>query len=123
MGKGQRNRAIRATEVSEAPQETSWQDVHAAMGPPVVTTRDRLHLFAGEGEEGFTAPESVRKDPDLMLAWCERYEPESVLDDATALVRATNRYTAETVSRFRESDPKAKPTPALVLAFIEQEGQ
>jgi hypothetical protein len=102
MGKAARDRAARAPEAPEAPREATWSDVRALSGPAVVTARDRLHLFAGEGEEGFTAPESVRKDPDLLLAWCERYEPESVLVDATALIKATNRQHGELMARLRE---------------------
>jgi hypothetical protein len=85
----------------------------------VITSADRLHLFAGEGEEGYTAPASIRADPERMLEWCRRYEPESVLDEQDAWIAALNRTHGELVGRFRAQDPKALPDWSALAHFIE----
>lgn len=56
-----------------------------------VASADRIHLFAAENDDGtFRVDESVRRDPDLFLAWLQVNEPESVLDAESARINALN---------------------------------
>jgi hypothetical protein len=86
-----------------------------------VTAADRLDVFAGDGEEGPEAPESVRREPSLLLAWCERYAPEMVVDDETAEICARNRTMSEVVHAIRRRDPKLSVTPAHVVAELKED--
>jgi len=83
-----------------------------------VTDADRLDLWAGDGEEGPEAPESVRREPSLLLAWCQRYSPAMVADDETAQTSARNRTMSEVVHAIRRRDPKLQVTPAHVVAEL-----
>jgi len=85
-----------------------------------VTAADRLDIWAGDGEEGPEAPESVRREPSLLLVWCERYSPDMVLDDEAALTCARNRTMQEVVRAIRRNDPKLKVTPASVVAALQE---
>jgi hypothetical protein len=104
---------------AEAPEPT-WTDAHELLDVEI-TAIDRLDVFAGDGEEGPEAPQSVRIDPELLLPWCQRYEPQSVLDDKAALVNARNRTMAAVVYEIRCRDPKLRVTPAHVIAHLETE--
>jgi hypothetical protein len=106
--------------VQVKPAEPSWKDAHELLSVEV-TDGDRLHLFAGDSEEGSEAPESVRRDPAKLLSWCRYYQPEMILDDESALVAARNRTMAEVVYRIRCREPKLRVTPAAVVAALETE--
>ena len=98
----------------------TWADAHALL-EVTVTDADRLDVFAGDGEEGPEAPESVRREPSLLLAWCQRYAPEAVVDDDTALTCARNRTMQEVVHAIRRRDPKLSVTPAHVVAALKED--
>lgn len=110
-GKAGRLRPVAPEE--DAEREPTWQDAHALLDVEI-TAIDRLDLFAGDGETGPEAPDSVRADPELLLGWCLRYEPRSVLDDAASLVQARNRV----MSEVRRRDPKIRVTPTLVIEHL-----
>lgn len=114
----ERNRVRRVRNAAESkPAEVTWSDVHALLDVEIIA-RDRLDLFAGDGETGPEAPDSARSDPSALLAWCERYEPRSVLDDETALGQARNRTMSEVVREIRRRDPKLRVTPAHVVEHL-----
>jgi hypothetical protein len=116
MAKADRLRATPQPE-SGAGEPPTWAEAYAELDVCVIAI-DRLALFAGDGEEGPEAPDSVRQDPALLLAWCERYAPQMVLDDESALVHARNRTMADVVRRLRRHAPKVRVTPADVKAFL-----
>jgi hypothetical protein len=106
-----------APEATEPADELTWSDAHALL-TVTVTDADRLNLWAGDGEEEPEAPESVRRDPTKLLAWCERFQPEMILDDATALVAAQNRTMSEIVHSIRHRDPKRRINPKDVIDHL-----
>jgi hypothetical protein len=102
---------------AEGGTHVTWADAHALLDVEVTAT-DRLDLFAGDGEAGPEAPDSVRSDPELLLAWCLKYEPRSVLPDEAAMVQARNRTMSEVVARIRRSNPKLRVTPTHVIDYL-----
>jgi len=79
-------------EIDEEAEAKAWAFVYAWMLRHVtITANDRLHLLAGEGEEGDLAPAEVRRDPERLLKWCEVFQPEMILDDVWAAHNALNR--------------------------------
>jgi hypothetical protein len=106
-----------APEAAEPADEPTWKDAHALLAVEI-TDADRLHLFAGDGDEEPEAPESVRRDPTLLLAWCRYYQPDMLLDDATALVNARNRCMSEIVHSIRHRDPKRRINPKDVIEHL-----
>jgi hypothetical protein len=102
---------------AEGDADVTWADAHALLDVEITAT-DRLDLFAGDGEAGPEAPDSVRSDPELLLAWCLKYEPRSVLPDEAALVQARNRTMSEVVREIRSRNPKLRVTPAHVIEHL-----
>jgi hypothetical protein len=109
-------RRTRREQAQDKPPEPTWADVHELLDV-TITDADRLHLFAGDGDEEPEAPASVRADPTLLLAWCRYYQPEMVLDDEVALINAHNRTMSEVV-RSIHGDPKQRITPGQVIEHL-----
>ena len=64
MSKANRSRTALAPEAApEDAEAVTWADVHALAPPVVVLAHDRLHLFAGDGEEGKEAPRQSGTTP------------------------------------------------------------
>ncbi len=119
MSKANRSRTALAPEAAtEDVEAVTWTDVHALAPSTVITAKDRLHLFAGDGEEGDEAPASIRHNPEALLEWCRRYQPGCLLSDETALVNATNRTHTEFMRPLRKHDPKRRWIPADALTYL-----
>ena len=97
----------------------TWADARKLL-VVTVTDADRLGLWAGDGGEDWLAPESVRRDPGLLLRWCQVNQPETVLSDAAALHVARDRTMKQVVGVIRDRDPKAAVTPADVVAELKR---
>jgi len=95
----------------------TWADVRKLLVITIIDA-DRLGDFAGDGEQDFEAPASVRRDPSQLLEWCQRYAPEMVVDDDTAQTSARNRPMSDVVHASRRRDPKRQVTPAHVVAEL-----
>lgn len=87
-----------------------------------ITAKDRLHIFAGDGEEGDLVPAEIRRDPERLLKWTELHQPDMIVSDATAAVNARNRVSSELGYRMRKLNPKARFTARDVAEFIRREG-
>lgn len=82
----------------------------------VITPRDRLHLFAGDDDdEAKEAPRSIARDPELLLAWCERYQPRSVLGAEEAGRNSRNRVWDELSRHVKNGDQKRQPSLHEIL--------
>ena len=86
-----------------------------------VTAKDRLHLFAGDGEEGELAPADVRRDPERLLKWTEVFQPDMIVSDATAAVNARNRTGSELWDRVRQARPGERLSVRLAADFLRQQ--
>lgn len=102
---------------TEGRSDATWPDAHARL-TVTVTDADRLDIFAGDDDENPEAPYSVRREPALLLAWCERYAPEMLLDDEAAALRARNRIMSEITQKVRRANPKVAVTPSHVLEYL-----
>jgi hypothetical protein len=114
---GKASRLRPAAPEGDVQREPTWSDAHALLDVEITAT-DRLDLFAGDGETGPEAPDSVRGNPELLLAWCLKYEPRSVLDDEAAVVQARNRTMSLVTYEIRRRDPKVRVTPAHVIDYL-----
>jgi hypothetical protein len=115
MGKVASNRRDELSAVTEP----TWADAHALLDIQT-TDADRLDIWAGDGEEGPEAPASVCSDPSLLLAWCDRYAPEMVLDDQEATLRARNRTMEDLIRQVRRREPKLRVTAAHVIEYLKE---
>jgi hypothetical protein len=101
----------------EKPPEPTWADARKLLVLAIIDV-DYLAAFAGDGERGFEAPASVRREPRRLLEWCRRYAPEAVVDDEAAFTAAQNRALFEAVGRVRDRNPKMLVRPADVIELL-----
>jgi hypothetical protein len=104
MGKRTSIASARTPEAVEAVKDAAtWSDV--------VT-------YAEHEDGGFRVDESVRRDPELFLAWLRKNEPTSVYPDDVAEIHARNRVSLEIIHKIRSADAKTKWTARDALAYL-----